>query len=509
MPIRISGLSSGMDTEALVSDLVSAYKKKGDTFTKKRTKTEWKQEAWTNLNNKIKNFHTKYASNMRFSSNYSKKSTTVSDTSKATIVTADSAANGTQTLAVKALAKSGYLTGGVLATDGNGQKVTKDTTLGDLGYTKEGTTTITISKGVAGNYSGQETFDVDASTTVEEFAKLVRSAGYNANFDENNGRFFISSKESGAANNFEFTGGTEVTDLLNLTGADSGATKITGSDAKIILNDVEFTSSSNTFSVNGLTITAKEVTGNETDGYNKLTITTDTDYDSIYNNIKDFLKEYNSLINEMDKLFNAPSSKGYEPLTDEEKDAMSDTEIEKWESKIKDALLKGDSDLDKIASTMRNAMLQTVKIDGQTYSLSSFGIETMSYFEAPDNEKNAFHINGDPDDSVTSGKADKLKSMIATNPSVVEEFFEKLSTKLYDSMNKIQTTSDNYTSYGSFYGDKKLKSDYDGQTKDIDNWEKKVKDIEDRYYKQFAAMEKAMSSINSQQQYLGSLFGMQ
>ena len=94
------------------------------------------------------------------------------------------------------------------------------------------------------------------------------------------------------------------------------------------------------------------------------------------------------LMNEMDKLYNAASSKGYEPLTSEEKDAMTDDEVEKWETKIKDSLLRGDSELDTISSAMRQAMLSTFDIDGKTYSLSSFGINTLGYFEAADNEKN-------------------------------------------------------------------------------------------------------------------------
>jgi len=518
MAIRISGLSSGMDTEALVSDLVKAYKTKGDQYTKKKTKIEWKQEAWTDLNKKIKSFFSKSASNMRFSTSYSKKATSVSDSTKASVVTSDTAVNGTQTLAVKSLASSGYLTGGVVKTDANGDEVSSSTTLAQLGYSSAEKTTIAISQGQPdenGVYSGEpKTFEVDGTTTIAEFTKLVSNAGYNANYDTATGRMFISSKESGAANDFTFTGGSAVTDLLKLTGTDSQgkevAKKLVGSDAKIELNGVEYTSSSNVFSVNGLTITAKDVTGNEEDGYSNLTITTDTDYEDIYDNIKSFIKEYNSLINEMDKLFNAASSGSYEPLTDEEKEAMSDSDVEKWEKKIKDALLRNDSDLEKISSAMRTSMLKTYNVGSEEnpvmMSLSSFGISTLGYFEAADNEKNMFHIDGNEDDEYTSGNADQLKSMIASNPEAVSSFFTQLATGLYDSMNEIQKNSDNYTSYGSFYSDKKLQSDYVDQTNQITKWEDYVKGIEDRYYKQFTAMEKSMSSLNSQSSYLSSLF---
>lgn len=97
--------------------------------------------------------------------------------------------------------------------------------------------------------------------------------------------------------------------------AKTGATKIEGRDAKILLNGAEFTSSNNTFAINGLTFTALA----ETKDGEEVTVTTQDDTDGIYNMIKDFLKEYNSIINEIDKLYNAESAKGYEPLTDDEK----------------------------------------------------------------------------------------------------------------------------------------------------------------------------------------------
>ena len=59
----------------------------------------------------------------------------------------------------------------------------------------------------------------------------------------------------------------------------------------------------------------------------------------------------------MDKLYSADSTKGYEPLTDEEKEAMSEKEIEKWEEKIKDSILRKDSTLNSVASAMKNVMM--------------------------------------------------------------------------------------------------------------------------------------------------------
>ncbi|MFT3984503.1 MAG: flagellar filament capping protein FliD [Lachnospiraceae bacterium] len=521
MAIRITGISSNMDTDAMVEELVSAYKTKGEKTEKAQTKLGWKQEAWEALNTKIKNFYSKTLNNMRFSTNYNKKATTVSDTTKATVVASDNAVNGTQSLEVKNLAKPAYLTGGTLSTS-SGTTLSASSTLADLGYTG-GTTTITVNKGAQKSDGTYDTvsFELSADTKISDFTKYMSSAGYNANFDSSSGRIFVGSKNSGASNNFDFVlDSQDAVDALGSLGmlnetdvTASGYTpsnsstpygvKIDGESAKIILNGAEFTSNTNTFTINGLTVTAKELTADNS----SISLITDTDYDTIYNNIKSFFKEYNSLINEMDALYNADSAKGYEPLTDEEKEAMTETEVEQWEEKVKGALLRRDDTLSNVSGMMREAMLETYKINGKVYSLSSFGINTLGYFDSADNEKNAYHINGDSDDSDTFGEKDKLKAAIASDPSTVATFFQNLTSGMYNSLSKKISRSDKYSSFGSVYDDKKMQSDYDDYTEKIADWEDYVEEIEERYYKQFSAMETALSKLNSQQTAFTNMLG--
>ena len=138
------------------------------------------------------------------------------------------------------------------------------------------------------------------------------------------------------------------------------------SDAKIKLNGAEYTSSTNEFAVNGLSVTALAKTSGE------ISVTVATDSEGIYEQVKDLLSQYNSLINEMNKLYNADSAKGYEPLTDDEKDSMSDTEVEKWEAKVKDSLLRRDDSLESLISSMTTAMSKGYEVNGKTYYLTSF-----------------------------------------------------------------------------------------------------------------------------------------
>lgn len=649
--MRLSGLISGMDTESIIQELVSAKQIKVDNTKKAQTKHEWKQDAWKSLNTKLKNLQSKYVANLRFSSSYMKKTTKVSNSSAVSVITGEDAVNGVQELSVKQLAKTAYLTGGKVQAGAEGKKWDALTKISDVmgADFKAGDITFT---------TGGKTVDIEVTedTTISDFLSKIKASGLNANFDAGQQRFFISAKQSGADSNFSMTadnvGGAKILaalglqvslkddpdslkqyqeyasyynendkdatiagmrslidgdiatqtqnyldryknlvklkkeaedkitelkkdsdkneaaikaqeesiaayekemkditdsyiDITTATGDDGEvtytatakedfkknveesyyekaayasevlkkynagtdvegyATKIEGRDARIVLNGAEFTSANNTFAVNGLTFTALA----ETKADEVVTVTTQDDTDGIYNMLKDFLKEYNSIINEVDKLYNADSAKGYEPLTDDEKDAMSESEAEKYETKIKDALLRRDSSLSSIRSGFVEVMSKGIEVNGKTMYLSSFGINTLSYFTAGDNEKNMYHIDGDTDDASTSGNADKLKSMIASDPDTVVSFFTQLSKNLYSKMNDLSKPVEGYRSYGSFYDDKKMKTDYDDYKTKISDLEEKLADYEDKWYKKFSSMETALAKLQSSTSAVTSLLG--
>ncbi len=499
MAIRITGMNCGLDTEAMVQELVHAYDAKTKKYKGEQKKLNWKEDAWKELNTKIKNFTSKSVNNLRFSNAYMKKTTSVSNSAIASVVSSDNAVNGKQTLRVTGLAQAAYLTGGALKTTENG-KVTNSTKLSELGYNKEGGS-ITINRA-----NGEPVkFDISGDMTVGKFVSIASESGINISFDENQGRIYASAKDTGLKNDFSFAGDNDALKALGLipdTVAGGTAKRIAAADATIELNGVNYTSSSNTFSINGLTITAK----GKTEGTSSVELTTETDYNQVYDTIKNFIKEYSSLVKQMDTLYNAASADDYKMLTDEEKEAMSDDEVKEWEDKIKSALLRRDDTIGNITSTIRSVMLNTYTIDGKKYSLSSFGINTLSYFEAGENEKNVYHIAGDPDDAETSGEPDKLKAAIASNPNAVMGFFQKLSDDMYKKLGKLSSSND-YRSYGNFYEDKKLKKEKDDWTKKISDYESYVSKMEDRYYKQFTAMEKAMGNMQQQQSYISSILG--
>lgn len=577
MAMRVSGINSGLDTDAIVQELVSAYSQKTEKYTKEQTKLGWKQEAWKNLNTKVYSLYNSVGK-LRYSSAYSMKKTTVSDTTKATVTASGDAVNGTQKLHVLSTAQSGYLTGGKLALrkevtnadgttslektdgrdeDGNIIKITSETKLSALGCTDGKDTTLDVHTTNEKGEAVTQKITLGKDSTIQDVVSALRENGLNANFDENNGRLFVSSKDTGKAADFTISASTtkkipktdddgnlvkdkdgnvvmeeiEMSDdesasskkLLGLLGLDTvnntydnQAVKIDGRDAVISLNGVKYTNTTNDFAINGLNVSVTGVTDDVTDPENvdlstlddstAITITTTTDSQGIYDKVKDFLTEYNNIINEITKLYNADSAGSYEPLTDDEKDKMSDTEIEKWETKIKDSLLRRDTSLGTIMNSMMTAMSSPITIDGKDYSLSSFGIQTLGYLNAAKNEQNAYHIDGDEDDENTSGNKDKLMDAITKNPDTVIDFMKQLSTNLYKAMDQ-QMQSSSLRSRYKIYNDKELDKEYSNLTKTIKQWESKVSDKEDYYYKKFSNMETAMSKLQSQTSSLSSMLG--
>ena len=286
------------------------------------------------------------------------------------------------------------------------------------------------------------------------------------------------------------------------TAANPSARKVDGSDATIYLNDVEYTSTSNDFSVNGLSITALAKTGTKDD--EGITITTNNDVQGLYDKVKDFLSQYNEVINDIYAQYNATSSRGYEPLSEEEKEAMSDKQVEKWEEKIKSSLLRRDTTLGGIINTMTSAMASSFEINGEKYSLASFGIKTLGYFASSKNENYSYHIDGDEDDTAVSGNADKLMAAISKDPDSVIEFMKQLTDGLYKGLDKKMKATTMRSAY-TIYNDKEMASEYSDYTSLIKKWDDRLKSMEDSYFKKFAKMESALSTL---QQSTSALTGM-
>ncbi len=180
---------------------------------------------------------------------------------------------------------------------------------------------------------------VDRTTTLNSLATQMAKLGIEANYDAGQGRFYLNSKATGADNSFTVeavNADGSASDALSKLGLDlqvGDEGRIDAENAVIEYNGVRYEQSSSTFNINGLTIEATEKGDTQT-------FNVGTDTQAIYDKVKEFVKSYNDLIEEMNTLYNAKRVKDYEPLTDEEKAAMNEKDIEKWEGVIKASLLR-------------------------------------------------------------------------------------------------------------------------------------------------------------------------
>ncbi len=635
MAMRMTGLASGLDTESMVKELVSASSEKVNKIKQKKQDVEWKKEIWSGLNTKIYNFYKTELSAFKTVSSYNAKKAVASDETKVSVSVGANASNGTHSVSVEQTASSAYLTGDNIKIKGNSytryndaglatkfadmvdaqganlglasQKITisagngtipalelelggsgdngvesisalnaklkatsgyenlqaslKDGKLvftnssektlddgtkageiytiesaalgmsGEVEYEKGDADSNTMSAGFAAKVKQDFTsadisgstkladlgikvgttfsvngkdFVVDDKSTINDFTTAVSKMGVSASFDAAQGRFYVNASKTGAANDFNIT--SSDASALEALGLGSGSKKVDARDAIIYYNGVKYTGDSNTMTINGMTITAKAKT--DTD----VNVEVSADTDAAYNNVKKFVKAYNELIDEMNKYYSEKDA-GYDALTEDERSKLSDTQIEKWEEKAKQGLLRRDSTLQTLLSDMRTMLNKGVQVtlaDGstKTMSLASIGIVTGDY-----TENGKLHILGDEDDENYASQENKLRAALEGNDNLVSQIIggttdnKGVGTQMYDYLRKSMTRIEGVRSTQTFYNDKTLDSEIDDYDEEIDKWEEKLQNLEDKYYNQFSKMEAAMAKMQSQQSYLSSLFG--
>lgn len=526
MTMRITGLASGLDTESIITELTKIESKKVDKIKNDQKKHDMRMDKWKELNKKVVSFYNKTLSNLRFDSSYVKKTTTASNNDAVSIITNGTAMNSMQKMSVDKLASSAYMTGSKLKSKMGDGKVSNSTTLDNLvGYGGTSGTDENIKNRIRikfgpepaeGEDDNREYVDIqlNGSDTVAEALDKIKEAksesgyGVNASFDANQGRIYATSTVSGEAGSFSIDySATDMNVLQALGMNNSDDMKYTaGEDAQITLNGLQYTSNTNTFEINGLSITAKQVAED-------ISLTTEDDTSGVYDMIKGFLKEYNELLGEMSTLYNAESDEEYDILTAEMKESMTDEEIDEWNQKIEDGLLHKDPVIGRVMREMKNIMLSSfdmgeVDENGKPFktSFASFGIATRSYFETEENERGQWHIDGDDDDEYTSGKDDKLKDKIKNDPELVKTFFKQISANMYSKIGDLMKSTEFSSAY-TLYDDKTMKKQVDKYKTQLKEAQDKLGKVEDNYYDKFAQMEKAMTKLNEQTNSLAGMLG--
>lgn len=282
------------------------------------------------------------------------------------------------------------------------------------------------------------------------------------------------------------------------TGTVAEGVSTKGTDAIVTINGVETTRSSNTFTVDGITM---ELTGVHKEG-EEAVIGTSRDIDTIVKGFESFVKDYNEMLDTIYGYTDANAEfRKYPPLTDAQKKEMSDREIELWEEKAKTGLIRRDPDVEHFLSQMRIAMYE--KPNGAKFALYDIGLETGKY-----TDKGKLTLD-----------TTKLRNALAQDPASVEQLFldakEGLSNKMMDIIK--DATNPSSASPGTLVklaGSEGYATDKNNTlTRRIAEIDERIKNLErkyekekQRYWNQFNRMESILANFNSQSSMIQSQF---
>ena len=631
--LRLSGLSSGLDTESIVEGLLTASKTKLENAEKQKTLLGWKQEAYKSILTKLNSFQTKYFGTSATSSSsastilgsaLSKLGASYSSNYVSVSTSADSNAGSIYVSDIVSLASSAKLssassvsanptisvdTGNLSDLAGKSIMVTldgvkKSITFSDKTYTSvqdvrdemmtqlktvfgagkinvfgsgnnvqlstsNSTLQISVPSDAAtdpssvldfGSYTSNrlsltsalgsaglsqdvlgggdtlafsingQSFSFASTTSMNDIMKAVNasSAGVKMSYSSLNDTFSLTSTATGAQSNVEVSDSTGSL----MSALFGGGTVTAGTDAVVKLSTngstneadmLTLTRSSNTFTVDGTQISLLgKASGDTQEGIN---IKLSYDTEAIATKINDFVTDYNELLKTLTDKLSEEADSDYQPLTDDEKEKLSDDEVTQWEAKAKSGLLRGDSALSSIASELRTSMNSLVKsLTGGSDSemLADMGITTGNYAE-----KGQIHIDTAKLKEALESDASKVLAAFTQKSSVSYSAYATTEQKqqrfnesgvlwrISDIMSKNLSTVGKKGALISLVGSPN--SSYTANTdygKKISSMEDKIEDMkdkladeEDRYWNRFTAMESALSKLQSQNSWLTSMLG--
>ncbi len=371
-----------------------------------------------------------------------------------------------------------------------------------------------------------QSFTFDSSTTVDEMIDEINDSDCGATlaYDETSGELVFTASSTGAGNLLAVSdsGGTFMATVMTEATA--------GTDAKFTIDGKSYTRSSNTITVDGVTYTLNATTDTDGDGTAETseaaTVSLTLDTDGVYDLISSFVEDYNTLIESLNSIIDEDYDSDYLPLTDAEKEEMTDEEIEAWEEKAKTGILEDDSTITSLLRELRTAVQDS--ISGVSTSIFDIGIDTGDYSE----------------DGKLVIDEDALKEAIASDPTAIMELFTQSSTSYSGSVTSARKLSSSalstryseegiawrfadiiaeYTSTvtdsngyrgklveiagladSSIASDNELSEQIDKYTDEISDEEDRLDDYEDSLYDKYTTLETYITNMNTQLSALSS-----
>ncbi|MCC5891379.1 flagellar filament capping protein FliD [Exiguobacterium sp.] len=548
-PIRFGGLASGIDTDTIIKQLMQVERVPVDKLEQKKQITEWKRDAYREINRSLMTLRNS-AVDLIFSRNFYAKKSSSSDESRVSVVAGPSSGN----TAIRIESVSQLATAAtqiVEPVDKNGVKVTKTTKVADMNLqsatqeiklstaTKEWTlspkprtgetvalkdatnnpidvnsytydeatgkvtmndgsdvptgTTATYTSGYQIQIRSVEggdfkTIKVSEGATMENLVTALngKDSGISAFFEPISGKLSLTQKQTGEKSIIEFDATTKAAfQIAPATLPQKGV------DASFMVNGISMTQSSNTVTIDNMTVTLKS---QFTVAEGAVTLSAATDTQKIFENIKGFVDKYNETIDLMNKKVREDKFRSFAPLTKAQRDELSDDEIKKWEEKAMSGMLRGDTIVRSAMDTLRGKWSSTTAAtnDIEMKQLFQIGLSTGADF-----------TNG----GKIELNEEKLKAAIEKDPEQVYQLFTNSQSGLLLKIRDAATSArSSITRIAGTDGSGAPTYSMGREMAQIDTRIQRLNDLlvnkENAYYRRFAAMEKAMNQANSQAGYL-------
>ncbi|MDD4343674.1 MAG: flagellar filament capping protein FliD [Eubacteriales bacterium] len=555
--IRFGGIASGIDTESIIKQMMDIERTKVDRVSQQKQVSLWKQEQFRSINSKLANFvidaklsfglATTTASGSLLGTNrnamtWVKKAVSTNE-SAVSVSASAGATNGSYNVKVNSLASNWSAASSAAL----GSAEDKTSLASQFSLDAADNINFTIETN-----NGSFTFDKSAGdTSISEMVKEINAAdlGVTAIYDAGADRFFLQTSNTGAENTImitdnstkAFIAGGESTlklqhEVSGVYEAVGNAKEYGGKDANIDFGAATgITFSSNDFTLNNINFSLKDTTATS------FQVNVSADIDSAFDKIKEFVDNYNKIVDEIDSLTSQKRDSSYMPLTETQKEAMSDKEVELWEERAKAGLLSKDATLLRIGSSSRTGFYQSVDgVAGNFYHLTQLGITTEAYSGSSaggrlqiDEQKLKTALQQDIDgvmevlfkeaDSSLGGNEDNLTAEQIKDKRAQSGLVNRLFDNLTSGMKEIVYQAGPGDDAGlmrkvnpymllSFatkqssisYIDKGI-LDYNDR---IANLERVLSSKEESYWRKYTAMEKALSSMESQMTSLTQQLGM-
>jgi flagellar hook-associated protein 2 len=514
--MRIGGLASGMDIDQLVSDLMKAERMPLNKLTQKKQTFEWQRDGYREMNKLLAELKD-LTLDMRLQNTYSSKAVSSTNQSAITATAKADAPNGSYTVNVERLAtaairasQTGISLDPTKKIDPNAKLSTQTAKLKDVFTTNaNGELEFTITTFNENGSSNIFTKTYNPSEkSLNDILKDINGSnlGVRTFYDSSSDKVVMERTITGDLNpggmEIAFSGPTAdfFTNTFQMKDANGVEAESGGTNAKFTYNNgLTVEPPTNSYTLNGISFTFNAVTNGNA------TVTVSNNTDKAVDKIVQFVNKYNEVIEKINGKLSEERFRSYKPLTNVEREELSEKQIEQWEEKAKSGLLKNDSILSSGLNQLRldfySPLSDTVAKEGFR-QLAEIGIKASTNYldkgkliineatlrtklqEDPDAVYNLFAADG-----TTTGTKGIIRRIEETITSTVKNIEAKAGKSTWT--NQQFTLGRNLTSLD----------------KDINRFEDRLIQIEDRYWRQFTAMEKAIQQSNQQSMFLMQQFG--